>query len=459
MALDILIIDDEKDICHLIGDSLEDEGYTCRYALNADQAFQEVKKRRPHLVLLDIWLGDTKFDGLKILEILKADHETLPVLMMSGHGNIETAVSAIKKGAYDFLEKPFKTDRLLILVERALEATRLREENASLKKHVSSSGQEKGLIGTSAAIITVCEAINKVASTNSRVVIEGPHGSGKETVARLIHANSGRAQGAFVVVHCAGLEVENLEEKLFGREHESGFTAGVFERAHNGTLYLDAVDELTPELQAKMVKALQSNKFTRLGGKDQVEVDVRILCSSVRNLKELVDQGALREDLYYRLKVVTIIVPSLRERMEDIPALVAHFIQLLSYQHSVAEVQFDESALLALRQYHWPGNVRQLRNVIEWVMIMQAGKNKRTIALDDLPAEIVSQASDMLREPTSAKLIHLPLRDAREAFEKDYLVAQVDRFEGNISKTAQFIGMERSALHRKLKGLHISLTK
>lgn len=453
MAHDILIVDDEKDICYLIGDILTDEGYQCRFAHSGEEALSEVQKRRPHLILLDIWLGESRFDGLKVLDLVKTDHCDLPILMMSGHGTIETAVSAIKMGAYDFLEKPFKSDRLIILVHRALETHRLRQENAELKQKTPS--QEDIFIGSSPSIQSLNEMVAKVAPTNSRIVIQGPLGSGKEGLARKIHANSKRAGGPFVILNCAGLELKDLEEKLFGRDKENGFNAGVLEQAHHGTLYLDAVDEMTLDIQGKMVKALQSQEFYRMGGKTPVNVDVRVIASTALDLQALVSRKLFREDLYYRLNVVTLTIPTLRERREDMAALVNYFTQALAFQNAVRPLIVTEEALMLLKNYHWPGDVRQLRNVIEGVLLVAQDPQKQEITRDDLPQDILSEAPQYLKDQEALKLMLLPLREAREQFEKEYLLAQVERFEGNISRTAEFIGMERSALHRKLKALQI----
>lgn len=454
MALDILIVDDEKDICDLVADILEDEGYNCRRSHSGQGALGEIKKRLPNLILQDIWLGESSFDGLKILELVKADHPELPVVMMSGHGTIETAVTAIKNGAYDFLEKPFNSERLIILVARALETARLRQENIALKQN--SSVDDIPLIGTSSAAQAIQELMKKIAPTNSRIVLQGPQGSGKETIARAIHRNSLRAQEPFVVLNCSGLSSDNLDEKLFGLEKENGFTAGVLEQAHNGTLYLDAVDEMTFKTQGLMVKALHSNSFHRVGGVSPVSVDVRVVSSTSLDLKKLVEYEAFREDLYYRLNVVLLDVAPLKERKADIPELVDYFFSQIARVQDVSTRTISPEAMMALKQYHWPGNIRQLRNVMEWVWIMMQDTSKTDVQLSDLPAEVINEAPDTIKEGGNIlRLVAMPLREARETFERDYLLAQVDRFGGNVSKTAEFIGMERSALHRKLKGLDI----
>ncbi len=454
MALDILIVDDEKDICNLVADILEDEGYNCRIAHSGQGAMDEIKKRLPNLILQDIWLGESSFDGLKILELVKEDHPELPVVMMSGHGTIETAVTAIKKGAYDFLEKPFNSERLIILVNRALETSRLRHENATLKQQ--SFVDEVPLIGTSQAALAIQDLMKKVAPTNSRIVLQGPQGSGKETIAKAIHRHSLRSEGPFVVLNCSGLSCDNLDEKLFGLEKENGFTAGVLEQAHNGTLYLDAVDEMTFKTQGLMVKALHSNEFHRVGGVAPVKVDVRVISSTSLDLKQLVAYEAFREDLYYRLNVVLLEIPPLKDRKADIPDLVEYFFSQIARMQDVPTRKILPEAMIALKQYNWPGNIRQLRNVMEWVWIMMQGTTKTEVHLKDLPAEVINEAPENIKEGgTVLRLVAMPLREARETFERDYLLAQVERFSGNVSKTAEFIGMERSALHRKLKGLEI----
>lgn len=458
MALDILIVDDEKDICSLVADILGDEGYECRVAHSGQQALDAIRKRRPHLILQDIWLGESSFDGLKILELVKADHPDLPVVMMSGHGTIETAVSAVKLGAYDFLEKPFNSNRLIVLVERALDHSSLRQENQTLKQHAVL--EDEALVGSSPVAQLLKEMVSKVAPTNSRVLLEGPHGTGKETIAKAIHKNSPRASASFVVLNCAGLSCDHLDERLFGAERETGISTGVFEQAHNGTLYLDAVDEMSLETQGLMVKALQRNEFQRVGGKTLVNVDVRVIASTSFDLKALVDAKVFREDLYYRLNVVRLEVKALAERKGDIPDLATHFFSLITKQQDQPVRPIGIEAMGALSQYNWPGNIRQLRNVMEHVWILMQNTSATEVGIDDLPAEIFHNRTEEVEgnETGLNSLFHLlalPLREAREQFEKEYLEAQMIRFGGNISKTADFVQMERSALHRKLKGLEL----
>lgn len=455
MAKEILIIDDEADIRTLIQGILEDEGYTTRQAGNAAQAFAQISERKPSLIILDVWLQNSEFDGLAILEQVKADHPHLPVVMISGHGTIETAVAAIRQGAYDFIEKPFKTDRLLLMIERALENSRLRQENESLRQKAEPAST---LEGNSHAIQNLLSTLNKVAPANSRVLITGDSGAGKEVAARFIHKNSARASGPFVVLNCAILNPDRIEIELFGSEEKGVIHQGVLERADQGTLLLDEVADMPVETQGKIVRALQDQTFMRIGGNEQIKVDVRILASTVQNLLEATKTGAFREDLYYRLNVVPIQIPTLRERMEDIPGLIENFMD-----HNVKHVGLQKrtisaSAMMALQAYNWPGNIRQLKNLIEWLMIM-GGSNPEAIQTEDLPPEISQTVPATLKTEWGADLISLPLREAREVFEREYLLSQVNRFGGNISKTAQFVGMERSALHRKLKSLNITTSE
>lgn len=456
MSLDILVVDDEADIAALVAEILNDEGYSTRIASSGEAAVAMVRERRPSLVLLDIWLGESRFDGLKVLDIVKADHPRLPVLMMSGHGNIETAVATIKKGAYDFLEKPFQAERLLVMVERALETARLRRENDELKEKTHN---DSVLIGSSLAVSQMRELIRKIAVTNSRVFISGPAGAGKEIIARQIHVQSKRMKEPFIVLNCANLDPGHLEEQLFGRETEDSCRVGLLEQAHQGTLYLDEVYDLSLETQAKMVKALQSNVFQRLGGNYKVTVDVRVIASSAHDILSLIEAKAFREDLYYRLNVVPITVVPLSHRLEDIPALAQYFLERFALQNGLTKKTFSEEVILSLQAYQWPGNVRQLRNVVEWIMIMHGSKPVDKVTPDMLPQEIIENTPALLNSDQLADVIALPLRDAREKFERDYLLAQVARFSGNISQTATFIGMERSALHRKLKTLAIERLK
>ena len=457
MAHDILIVDDEADIRVLTSGILQDEGYQTREAAGSADALSAVEARRPSLVLLDIWLQGSEMDGLGILKVLKRDHPAIPVLMMSGHGNIETAVTAIKDGAYDFIEKPFKADRLIVLVERAIEADRLRRENEELRLRAGTANE---LIGQSQAIREVKLSIDRVAPVNSRVLITGPAGSGKEVVARMLHAQSHRAKSPFVVVNCATMLPERFEIELFGAENPSadGETqqkVGTFEAAHNGTLFLDEVADMPLETQGKIVRVLQEQIFERVGGTIRVEVDVRVVAASTADLAEEIDAGRFREDLFYRLNVVPIEVPPLKQRPDDIPLLAQHFMERAATATGRPHREVNADALAALQAYSWPGNVRELRNVIERLLIMAPDDPSKSIGIDMLPPEINADTSVSGNMEGKMEIMGLPLRDAREIFEREYLMAQVTRFGGNISKTAEFIGMERSALHRKLKSLGV----
>ncbi|PWC55611.1 sigma-54 dependent transcriptional regulator [Azospirillum sp. TSO22-1] len=455
MAHDILIVDDESDIRMLIAGILNDEGIKTREAANADEAFTQVAARRPNLVILDIWLQGSRLDGLQILEQLMRDHPNLPVIMISGHGTIETAVSAIKIGAYDFIEKPFKADRLLLMVERAIEAARLRRENEELRLR---AGGEVELIGRSSSITHVRQSIEKVAPTGSRVLITGPAGSGKEVVARQLHQRSRRNTGPFVGLNCATMRPDRLEIELFGTEggiDGGGRKIGTFEQAHGGTLLLDEVADMPLETQGKIVRALQEQTFERVGGGHRVEVDVRVIATSNRDLQAEIENGRFRQDLFYRLAVVPIRVPALAERREDIPLLAKHFMVRSAEAAGLPAREFGEDAMAALQAYDWPGNVRQLRNVVDWLLIMAQGDHKEPIRADMLPPEIGAITPTVLKWDKGGEIMGLPLREAREVFEREYLLAQVTRFGGNISRTAAFVGMERSALHRKLKSLGV----
>ncbi|MBL8700207.1 MAG: sigma-54-dependent Fis family transcriptional regulator [Alphaproteobacteria bacterium] len=454
MAHDVLIVDDEADIRLLIGGILEDEGYTTRSLGDATSALDAIRQRRPSLCILDIWLQGSAMDGLQLLDVIVAEHPPVPVVIISGHGNIETAVGAIKRGAYDFIEKPFKADRLLLVAQRAIEAARLRRENEELRSRV---GDPAELIGESPVIIPVRTAIERVSPTGSRVLVTGPAGVGKEVVARLIHARSRRATGPFVVLNCASMNPERVEVELFGAEGEgdNAAKAGLFEQAHGGTLLLDEVSDMPMETQGKIVRVLQEQTFERVGGRTRVSVDVRVMSTSSRDLAAEIAAGRLREDLFYRLNVVQIRVPPLKERREDIPTLARHFMARGAFGASTAPRELGEDAITALQAYDWPGNVRQLRNVVEWLQIMAPGDPGVPIRADMLPPEIGAIMPTTLRGDYSAEIMALPLREARELFERQYLLAQVTRFGGNISRTATFVGMERSALHRKLKSLGV----
>jgi two-component system, NtrC family, nitrogen regulation response regulator NtrX len=451
MAHDILIVDDEADIRMLIGGILEDDGHQTRGAADSTAALEAIHTRRPTLVILDIWLQGSKMDGLELLDVIKREHPSLPVVVISGHGNIETAVAAIKRGAYDFIEKPFKADRLVLVVERAIEAARLRRENEELRIR---AGDPSELVGGSSAMNAVRQAVERVAPTGSRVLITGLAGAGKEVVARQIHAHSRRADGPFIILNCASMRPDRMEVELFGAEAgvpgpDSPSKIGTFEQAHGGTLLLDEVADMPLETQGKIVRVLQEQTFERVGGRARVSVDVRVIASSNRDLAAEIAAGRFREDLYYRLNVVPIRVPALRERRDDVPELARYFMTRAAGAAGMVPRSFGEDAMAALQAYEWPGNVRQLRNVVERTIILTPRDRLGRIEAEMLPSEIV--ASRLTGDSQMASLMGVPLREARESFEREYLRVQIRRFSGNISKTASFIGMERSALHRKLK--------
>lgn len=455
MAYDILIVDDEADIRGLIGGILNDEGMETRQASSSEMAVAEIKARVPALIVLDIWLQGSAMDGMQLLQSLRQDYPNIPVVMISGHGNIETAVSAIKIGAYDFIEKPFKADRLIHIINRALEAARLRRENAELRLKADA---QPDLIGDSATVKQLRSVVEKVAPTKSRVFIEGPAGSGKEIVARLIHLKSPRADGPFVALNCATVSAERFEAELFGIESPTPGQprkVGALESSHGGTLLLDEVADMPLETQSKIVRVLQDQTFERVGGNSRVQVDVRVIATTNKDIQREIDEGRFRQDLFYRLNVVPIRTMPLAERREDIIAFCRYFMTRFAESAGLPVRELGEDTLATLQAYHWPGNIRQLRNVIEWLLIMH-GSETGPIKAEALPPEISGSAPAVLRWDRSGEIMTLPLREARELFEREYLLAQVTRFGGNISRTANFVGMERSALHRKLKtlGLH-----
>jgi two-component system, NtrC family, nitrogen regulation response regulator NtrX len=455
MSSDILIVDDEADIRELVAGILQDEGHGTRTAKNSDEALAAVAARRPNLVFLDIWLQGSKLDGLQLLAAIKQENAELPVVMISGHGNIETAVSAIKLGAYDFIEKPFKADRLVLVASRSLETFRLRREVKELKQLAP---QPTTLVGNSTAMNQLRQTIEKVAPTNSRILIVGPSGAGKELTARTIHALSGRSEGPFVVINAAAMMPERMEEELFGIEASNGShgrKVGALEEAHGGTLFIDEIAEMPRETQNKILRVLVDQTFQRVGGSARVNVDVRIVSSTGRNLEADVTAGRFREDLYHRLSVVPIRVPPLAERREDVPVLVEYFIEQISHATGLPKRRIGEDAIAVLQSHDWPGNVRQLRNNVERLMILAGGDPDAVISASMLPQDVGSMVPSMPNGNGGEQLMGLPLRDAREVFEREYLLAQISRFGGNISRTAEFVGMERSALHRKLKALGI----
>ena len=455
MANDILIVDDEADIRDLVAGILDDEGFKTRTARDSDSALAEISSRRPNLIFLDIWLQGSKLDGLQLLEQIKLNHPEVPVVMISGHGNIETAVAAIKRGAYDFIEKPFKADRLILVANRALETSRLKREVRELKQHAPSSGT---LIGRSPCMNQLRQTIDRAAKANSRIMIVGPSGGGKELAARTLHAMSSRADGPFVVINAAAITPERMEVELFGVELSDGETGrkpGALEEAHGGTLFIDEIADMPRETQNRILRVLVDQTVQRAGGTTKVSVDVRIVSSTARNLEAEIAEGKFREDLYHRLSVVPIRIPPLSERREDIPDLVEYFMDQISSATGLPKRRIGEDAMAVLQSHVWPGNVRQLRNNVERVMILAGGDPDAAITADMLPQDVGSMIPAMPTGNNGEHIMGLPLREAREVFERDYLIAQISRFSGNISRTAEFVGMERSALHRKLKALGV----
>lgn len=455
MAAEILIVDDEADICELVAGILQDEGYATRTARDGDEALNAIRARRPNLLFLDIWLQGSKLDGLQLLDVAKQEYPDLPIVMISGHGNIETAVAAIKQGAYDFIEKPFKADRLLLVADRALETSRLKREVKELKVL---SPVATGLVGQSPAMNQLRQTVEKVAPTNSRILIIGASGSGKELCARSLHGLSSRASGPFVVINAAAITPERMELELFGTEQANGSQgkkSGALEEAHGGTLFIDEIADMPRETQNKILRVLVDQTFERVGGSAKVSVDVRIVSSTARNLEAEIAAGRFREDLYHRLSVVPIRVPLLAERRDDIPLLIEHFMDQISQATGLPKRTIGEDAMAILQSHDWPGNVRQLRNNVERLMILAGGDPAAVVNASMLPQDVGSMVPNMPNGNGGEQLMGLPLREAREMFEREYLVAQISRFGGNISRTAEFVGMERSALHRKLKALGI----
>ncbi|MDB2578671.1 sigma-54 dependent transcriptional regulator [Tateyamaria sp.] len=447
---DILIVDDERDIRELISDILEDEGYATRLAENSNEAMSAINAEPPALLILDIWLKDSRMDGIDILKAVKRDNPDVPVVIISGHGNVEIAVAAIKQGAYDFIEKPFNIDQLLVVIRRAMEASRLRRENQSLRRQDVVHAQ---MIGASVAFRNLASQLDKVTKSNGRVMLTGPAGSGKEVAARYIHANSERADAPFVTVNCAGVAPERMEEVLFGRETpERGIEPGLLEQAHGGVIYFDEVADMPIGTQSKILRVLVDQQFQRVGGNDRVRVDLRVISSTIRDLEEAIAAQTFRQELYHRLNVVPIAVPSLEDRREDIPMLAMHFVEEFKTAQGLPERELSDDAAALLQTMIWPGNVRQLKNMIERVLILSDGSG--AITARELPGA-QEPDDDQARVVLSGAMATLPLREAREAFEREYLLTQINRFGGNISRTANFVGMERSALHRKLKSLGV----
>ncbi len=453
MALEVLVVDDEADIRELVSGVLEDEGYAVRTAADSSSALDAIEDRRPSLVLLDVWLQGSRMDGLQMLQEVKRRDPTLPVLMISGHGNLDTAVAAVREGAIDFIEKPFEADRLVHLVGRATETDRLRRENEDLRQQV---GHDDQLHGTSVAVNNVRATLKRVAPTGSRVLITGPAGVGKEIAARMIHQWSPRAKGPFIVVSAAMMSPDRVEEELFGSEIDGVARPGLLEQAHGGTLFLDEIADMPATTQAKILRVLTDQSYHRVGGQRPIKVDVRVLSATARNLSDEIAAGRFREDLYYRLNVVPVRLPPLRERREDIPELANHFLTRFAAERRIPPPTLSDEAVAALQAHDWPGNVRQLRNIIERTIILAPGDRVGCIDVDLLPSEVLDHQGTVGMSSATLTIMGSPLREARESFEREYLKIQIRRFSGNISRTASFIGMERSALHRKLKALGIA---
>ncbi len=450
----ILIVDDEKDIRQLISDILKDEGYSTKLAANSTECINEINSSPPDLLILDIWLKDSHMDGIDILKVAQRENLKIPIIIISGHGNIEIAVAAIKQGAYDFIEKPFNTDQLLVVINRAMEVSKLRRENSALKIQDISRSE---MIGKSTTFKTLKNNLDKVTKSNGRVLLTGPPGSGKEVAARYIHANSNRSNFPFITINCASIESNRMEEVLFGSQYKGiDVEPGLLEMAHGGVVYFDEVADMPIGTQSKILRVLVEQQFICLGGSDTVRVDLRVISSTTKNLKALITEGKFREDLYHRLNVVPIEVPSLEDRRDDIPELSSLFLQELHNQQGLSDRKLSEDSLTLLQSMEWPGNVRQLKNHIERILIL--GPEDDFISVNELN-ELNPSFEDENIETVINNVVSLPLREARELFERDYLLTQINRFGGNISRTASFVGMERSALHRKLKGLGIKKTQ
>ena len=451
---DILIVDDERDIRELVADILADEGYSTRTAANSDDCMAEINAAEPALMILDIWLKDSRMDGIDILKTVKRDNPDVPVVIISGHGNIEIAVAAIRQGAYDFIEKPFNIDQLLVVIRRAMETAQLRRENASLRRR---DAGEAVMIGSAPAFRRLKDQLDRVTKSNGRVMLTGAPGSGKEVAARYVHQNSARAKAPFVTVSAASIEPDRMEEVLFGRETEQrGVEKGLLEQAHGGVVYLDEVADMPPGTQSKILRVLTEQQFTRVGGTDKVRVDLRVISSTTRDLAAEIRAGRFRQELYDRLNVVPVAVPPLADRREDVPELARHFIDAFNRSQGLPLRSLSDEAETLLQTMDWPGNIRQLRNVIERVLIL--GEPSGPIEARELPGQAEPVAEAEGRLVLSGQIATLPLREARELFEREYLLTQINRFGGNISRTASFVGMERSALHRKLKSLGVVTT-
>ena len=449
----ILVVDDEKDIRDLISQILFDEGHLVKLASNSSSAMDYINSEVPDLIILDIWLKDSEMDGIEILKSVKLNNPLCPIVIISGHGNIEIAVAAVKQGAYDFIEKPFNIDQLLLVINRGLEASNLRKEIFNLK---NMENHENNMIGDTSNFRNLKQKLDKLLKSNGRILISGPSGSGKEIAARYVHQNSERSSNAFVSVACASIQSEKMEEFLFGQEIDGKVYPGLFEKAHGGTIFFDEVADLPMGTQSKILRVLVDQVFIRVGGKNVVRVSSRIISSTSRDLIDEIRKGNFKEELFHRFNVVPIEIPSLEDRLFDIPLLSAYFIDWLSKNEGLPLKNLSEEATRKLQNMKWPGNIRQLKNVIERALIL--GSDKKDILTGDI-VDFISATSKVDDKPTSGMenmfFTNKSLREAREEFEKAYLIFQISKFNGNVSKTANYVGMERSALHRKMKSLHI----
>ncbi|MDB9705635.1 sigma-54 dependent transcriptional regulator [Pelagibacteraceae bacterium] len=451
MHKEILVIDDNPDIRFLICNILKEKGFIVRSAANYDQAVLEINEKLPDLAIIDIKLDKADKDGIDLLKLIINKKKLTPIIMISGHATVQIAVEAIRLGAYEFIEKPFSTEKILNYVKRALENASLKEEKDIIENKLFHSFE---LIGKSPSIIKVKKTIEKLSTSESRILISGPTGSGKELVARKIHKNSARSKERFVILNAALLKENTYEKELFGQEFDGGnISSGALERANKGTLLIDEVSEIPIETQANILRVLIDQKFKRFNGTKDINVNIRLISSTSKNLKELVEIGKFREDLYHRLNVVPVELSSLSSRTEDIPLLIEYFKEKISEMNGVQKSKINITND-SLYTYNWPGNVRELRNLVERVTILSINESQENI--DKLLGEILSSTSALKSvESLLEKSFTSPLKEAREHFEKEYLSKQLKKNHGNISKTADFIGMERSALHRKLKSLGI----
>jgi len=454
----ILVVDDEVDICNMVSEILKDEGYKVRTANGYNSALDIIEKENITLILTDIWMNNNTIAGIQLLEWSKKNNFLTPVIMMSGHGNIETAMKAAKSGAYDFIEKPFKSERLILLIEKALEERRLK---LKILDYETKENQQTELVGNSNLFKNIKSQLEKISLSNSRVLLTGPSGSGKELIARWIHKNSERKNFPFTVASCATLSPERVEEVLFGWDDNSKIlnknesNLGLFEQSNNGTIFFDEICDLPLETQGKLVQVIQDQSFYKIGSNKKITVDVRIISASNKDLFTSIKDGVLREDLFYRLSVVPINIPPLNKRVEDIELLIQHFLKLLSKESGNNQIHIARETLVILQSYEWPGNVRQLKNILEWLIIMYGEQDNFIILPSHLPPEIVGlKSSENIKNINS---LEMPLKDARKLFEKNYIKEQLTRFKGNIARTSTYIGMDRSALHRKLKELDINV--